>query len=134
MYDINNDFSILGSTVSVRTSPAHQSTTATTDTTTSGGGDLPLRSSVINMSRLHHPGSHDDDSLSIQVATVSETVSKPNRGPEGGGGGCTPRAMCGPHPKKVTIVVALVLSIWASFILGVNIHKKVVILCLLFQY
>ena len=39
---------------------------------------------------------------------------------------CTPQNLCGPHPKKVTIVVALILSIWASFILGINVHKKVI--------
>ena len=40
---------------------------------------------------------------------------------------CSPKALCGPHPRKVTIVVALILSIWASFVLGINIHKKVFI-------
>merc|ERR1739844_308480 len=39
---------------------------------------------------------------------------------------CSPKALCGPHPKKVTIVVALILSIWASFVLGINIHKRVI--------
>jgi hypothetical protein len=38
---------------------------------------------------------------------------------------CSPKSLCGPHPRKVTIVVALVLSIWASFVLGINIHKRV---------
>ena len=38
---------------------------------------------------------------------------------------CSPKALCGPHPRKVTIVVALILSIWASFVLGINIHKRV---------
>jgi len=37
---------------------------------------------------------------------------------------CSPKALCGPHPRKVTIVVALILSIWASFVLGINIHKR----------
>lgn len=39
---------------------------------------------------------------------------------------CSSKNLCGPNPKKVTVIVALILSIWASFILGVNIHKKVV--------
>lgn len=39
---------------------------------------------------------------------------------------CSPKALCGPHPRKVTIVVALILSIWASFVLGINIHKRVI--------
>ena len=38
---------------------------------------------------------------------------------------CSTKNLCGPNPKKVTVIVALILSIWASFILGVNIHKKV---------
>ena len=38
---------------------------------------------------------------------------------------CSPKSLCGPHPRKLTIVVALVLSIWASFVLGINIHKRV---------
>jgi len=39
---------------------------------------------------------------------------------------CSPKSLCGPHPRKVTIVVVLVLSIWASFVLGINIHKRVI--------
>lgn len=39
---------------------------------------------------------------------------------------CSPKSLCGPHPRKLTIVVALVLSIWASFVLGINIHKRVI--------
>ena len=47
---------------------------------------------------------------------------------------CSPKALCGPHPKKVTIVVALILSIWASFVLGINIHKRVCTIILDFRY
>ena len=39
---------------------------------------------------------------------------------------CSPQALCGPHPKKICVAVALILSIWASFVLGINIHKKVI--------
>ena len=62
----------------------------------------------------------------IQVATV-EAGGSPKSSECEEFNICSPKALCGPHPKKVTIVVALILSIWASFILGINIHKKVFI-------
>jgi hypothetical protein len=38
---------------------------------------------------------------------------------------CSWKSMCGPNPKKITIVIIVVLSIWASFILGLNVYKQV---------
>lgn len=38
---------------------------------------------------------------------------------------CSWKSMCGPNPKKITICVVVVLSIWASIILGLNVYKQV---------
>ena len=68
--------------------------------------------------------SQPEDPASIQVA-IPETSLKStenNKLPNGFG---SFKSLCGPNPKKVTIAVVIVLSIWASFILGINIEKKV---------
>ena len=113
-----------GSTLSVRTSPTHGGSS-------SNPAPLPIplqRSAVINPSTL--PSSqasriHNDEAC-IQVANIESDPSSPQKEYEI----CSSKNLCGPNPKKVTVIVALILSIWASFILGVNIHKKV---SLLFQ-
>ena len=38
---------------------------------------------------------------------------------------CSWQSMCGPKPKKITVIIVVVLSIWASFILGLNVYKQV---------
>ena len=38
---------------------------------------------------------------------------------------CSWQSMCGPKPKKVTIVIVLILSMWAAFILGLNVYMQV---------
>ena len=38
---------------------------------------------------------------------------------------CSWKSMCGPNPKKMTIGIVVLLSIWASFILGLNVYKQV---------
>jgi len=109
-----------GSTLSVRTSPTHGGSS-------SNPAPLPIplqRSAVINPSTL--PSSqasriHNDEAC-IQVANIESDPSSPQKEYEI----CSSKNLCGPNPKKVTVIVALILSIWASFILGVNIHKKVV--------
>ena len=93
---------------------------------------MPLtRPSMIPMLPQHHPDSRiqnpESSQEAIQVATLDPSPKSGfnSRNDHQEYRICSSRAMCGPHPKKVTIVVALVLSIWASFILGINIHKKV---------
>eukprot|EP00093_Oithona_nana_P004579 04579.XXX_136175_133072_1 [CDS] Oithona nana genome sequencing. len=111
-----------GSTLSVRTSPTHGK----------DGSSSPLpiplqRSAVINNSMLprNSQASHrnNDNEACIQVANIE---SDPSSSPDKEYEICSSKNLCGPNPKKVTVIVALILSIWASFILGVNIHKKVV--------
>jgi len=115
-----------GSTLSVRTSPAHGK-----DGSSSSAAPAPLpiplqRSAVINNPMLprNSQASHrnNDNEACIQVANIESDPSSPDKEYEI----CSSKNLCGPNPKKVTVIVALILSIWASFILGVNIHKKVV--------
>lgn len=115
-----------GSTLSVRTSPAHGK-----DGSSSSAAPAPLpiplqRSAVINNPMLPRSSqaSHrnNDNEACIQVANIESDPSSPDKEYEI----CSSKNLCGPNPKKVTVIVALILSIWASFILGVNIHKKVV--------
>ena len=61
-----------------------------------------------------------EDTSCIQVA-VSDTSPNKNSPTQLN----STKMLCGSHPKKVTIIVTLVLSIWASFVLGINIQKKV---------
>ena len=85
------------------------------------------RSTEVNLSKLPASApspSQLEDPASIQVA-IPETSLKStenNKLPNGFG---SFKSLCGPNPKKVTIAVVVVLSIWASFILGINIEKKV---------
>ena len=85
------------------------------------------RSTEVNMSKLPASApspSQLEDPASIQVA-IPETILKStenNKLPNGFG---SFKSLCGPNPKKGTIAVVIVLSIWASFILGINIEKKV---------
>lgn len=115
---------LTGSTLSVRTSPTHGK----------DGSSSPLpiplqRSAVINNSMLprNSQASHrnNDNEACIQVANIE---SDPSSSPDKEYEICSSKNLCGPNPKKVTVIVALILSIWASFILGVNIHKKVSLL------
>ena len=117
-----------GSTLSVRTSPAHGK-----DGSSSSAAPAPLpiplqRSAVINNPMLprNSQASHrnNDNEACIQVANIESDPSSPDKEYEI----CSSKNLCGPNPKKVTVIVALILSIWASFILGVNIHKKVSLL------
>ena len=123
-----NVFVFSGSTLSVRTSPAHGK-----DGSSSSAAPAPLpiplqRSAVINNPMLprNSQASHrnNDNEACIQVANIESDPSSPDKEYEI----CSSKNLCGPNPKKVTVIVALILSIWASFILGVNIHKKVSLL------
>jgi len=87
------------------------------------------RSTEVNLSKIPAASapspSQPEDPASIQVA-IPETSLKATENnhklPNGFG---SFKSLCGPNPKKVTIAVVIVLSIWASFILGINIEKKV---------
>lgn len=93
----------------------------------SEGPILPMtRPSTIPMLPTNHNqlASHE----AIQVATVVDTSGSTPKSydfDQHQYNICSSQALCGPHPKKVVIVIAIILSIWASFILGINIHKKV---------
>ena len=69
--------------------------------------------------------SQPEDPASIQVAIPETSLKATDNNHKLPNGFGSFKSLCGPNPKKVTIAVVIVLSIWASFILGINIEKKV---------
>lgn len=85
--------------------------------------NVPTGSGTRQLPEVNQSSQIQDDTSSIQVAITESSPNKPSSNQLNGLASI--KMLCGPHPKKVTIIVTIILSIWASFILGINIQKKV---------
>lgn len=115
-------------TMSTSLSPDHQHRTAHGFATSASGCQLSLRPTMNNpATQMVCPMTSTVSVRPCHAKSAEESaIQVADSPPPDPGLGCSGKTLCGPHPKKITVVVFLILSIWVSFILGVNIHKKVI--------